>query len=333
MTTNQCCQSIGNSASRHAQHPLIRVAAFVNLAERGKCTVLLSLLPFLLFGCSRREPASKEEISTASSSQAFTIVESQDTHARGQIKAQANELFTNRAFSDLDALAAKYRVSKEAYADGSWKLVYIYEGLDPGDDAADDAWKSRIAGADEWSRKRPDSITARVAKARLLIGYAWSIRGGGTSDTVTEKQWNQFADLLQQAGQVLQKAKPLSERCPLYWSTWQRVALGLEMKIADYDSLFQQAIKEFPDYVFYYNSRATFLLPRWFGEPGDWEKDLTSSADLVGGEAGDILYAQVVCHIHNYGGGIDVFEGNRISWQRVEKGLEGLLKKFPDSVV
>jgi hypothetical protein len=37
-------------------------------------------------------------------------------------------------------------------------------------------------------------------------------------------------------------------------------------------------------------------------------------------------------HIHNYGGGIDVFEGNRISWQRVEKGLEGLLKKFPDSV-
>ena len=229
-------------------------------------------------------------------------------------------------------MATKYRASKEAYADGRWKLTYVYLGLEPDGGAPLSAWTNRVAKAEEWTRKNRDSITARVAKARLLIGYGWAVRGSGYSDTVQEKEWTQFNALLRQAAQVLKAAKQLPDRCPLYWSTWQNAAMGLQMAKADYDALFQQAITEFPDYWFYYNNRAAFLLPRWYGETGDWEKDLTRSVDRVGGKAGDMLYAQVVCDVHNYGGGIDVFEGKRISWERVEKGLEGLLKKFPQSL-
>jgi hypothetical protein len=296
-------------------------------------SVPFALMSFLvLSACSPKKPEAKAKPSNASALSTFTIVESQETREQKQIKAQALTLFTNRAFNELDALAAKYRASKEAYANGTWKLGYVYAGLEPGDDEPLSVWTNQVAAAEEWSRKNRQSITARVAKARLLVGYAWAVRGGGYADTVKGKQWTQFAALLRQAAQVLQGAKQLPERCPLYWSTWQTVALGLQVEKADYDTIFQQAIKEFPDYWYYYNSRATYLLPRWYGEVGDWEKDLTQSADRIGGEAGDMLYAQVVSCTHTYGGGIDVFEGKRISWERLDKGMGALLKKFPQSL-
>ena len=298
-----------------------------------KKSILLSLLlPLVLWGCSPKQAVAKEESSTSSGLREFAIVVSRDTREQKQTEAQVLALFTNRAFSDLDALAAKYRASKEGYADGSLKLGLVYSGLEPHRNAPQNAWKSRLEGADEWVRKNPGSMTARVAKARLLVGYGWAIRGGSWAENVKEKQWSQFSELLRQADQVLRDARKLPERCPLYWSTWQKAALGLQVEKADYDGMFQQAIKEFPDYWFYYNNRAIFLLPRWYGEPGDWQKDLTQSADRLGGEAGDMLYAQVVCDLCSYGGGIEVFEGKRISWERVEKGLEGLLKKFPQSL-
>jgi hypothetical protein len=189
-----------------------------------------------------------------------------------------------------------------------------------------------VAKADEWIRKHPDSMTARVAKARLLVGYAWAIRGSGWADGVKEEQWTQFFEVLQQATKVLQDARALPGRCPLYWSTWQRAALGLQMERSEYEALFRQSIREFPDYWYYYNTRAIFLLPRWHGEPGEWEMDLARSADSIGGESGDMLYAQVVLCTYGYGSGINVFEENRISWERVQKGLNGLQKKFPDSL-
>lgn len=299
---------------------------------RNRLALFAVLLPLVLWGCSPKKPAPKKETSNTPAPGGVTTVESYETGERSQIETEALGLFTNRDFSGLDALAAKYRASKEAYADGSWKLGNVYGGLEPDDEVPLREWKNRLAIADEWVRKNPDSMTARVTKARLLIGYGWSIRGNGVADTVKDKQWAQFGELLGQAAVVLRDARHLRERCPVYWSTCQRAALGLQMEKANYDSMFQQAIKEFPDYWYYYQNRAVFLLPRWNGDPGEWENDLTRSADRIGGDGGDMLYAQVVWATHDYGRGINVFAGNRISWQRVDKGVEGLLKKFPESV-
>jgi len=302
-----------------------------------KTKLIFALLPVVLCGCSPKKPAANGETSTSSSRAAvhppqFTMVESPETKEQNQIKSQALTLFTKKDFKGVEELAAKYRASKERYANGYWKLTFVYIGLEPSDDESEKAWQARQAPVDDWIRQRQDSMMARVAKARLLIGQAWAIRGSDWADSVKEKQWQQFHDKLQQAAAVLTKAKQLQERCPIYWSTWQRAALGLQLDKSDYNAIFDQAIKEFPDYWFYYNTRVVFLLPRWYGETGEWEKDLTKSADLLGGEAGDMLYAQVVWDAHSYGGGQQVFEGKRISWERVDKGFEALLKEFPNSL-
>jgi hypothetical protein len=165
-----------------------------------------------------------------------------------------------------------------------------------------------------------------------LVSYAWHARGNGYANDVKEQDWKTFAKRLQQSTQVLVEAKRLQEKCPVLWSSLQRVALGLQAERAQFDGIFEEAIQAFPDYVFFYNTRAVYLLPRWYGAAGELEKDLQKQADRVGGEAGDKLYARVVWSIHNYGGSLNVYDDNNFSWERTERGFDAILKEFPDSV-
>jgi hypothetical protein len=100
-----------------------------------------------------------------------------------------------------------------------------------------------------------------------------------------------------------------------------------------YNKTFNEAINEYPDYSYYYCIRAVFLLPRWYGEDGEWEKDLTQAADRIGGEAGDELYAKVVWGVSQYGSLGNIFKENKLLlWERVDRGFAVILKKYPDSL-
>ena len=175
-------------------------------------------------------------------------------------------------------------------------------------------------------------LRARVELARFLRDYAWQARGSGWANSVKEEGWKLMGERLQAAAQVLAEAKQLDEKCPCYWSILQGVALGLQLDRKHYDNIFNAAIKQYPDYEYYYNNRATFLLPRWYGEDGELERDLEKSTDLIGGEAGDMVYAQVVWNVHHYGCPTNVFKENSLSWKRTDRGFEAILKKFPDSL-
>jgi hypothetical protein len=97
--------------------------------------------------------------------------------------------------------------------------------------------------------------------------------------------------------------------------------------------IFQNASETYPDYTPIYIQRAYFLLPRWYGDPGEWVADLTKTADKIGGEKGDILYAQVAWSLHGFSEKLNVFtENETLSWERVDRGWDALEKKFPDSL-
>jgi len=171
-----------------------------------------------------------------------------------------------------------------------------------------------------------------VELARFLTDYAWQARGSDWASKVTDEGWRLMGDRLKAAAEVLGEAEKLDEKCPVYWSAVQQAALGLQLDKSRYDAIFNQAIKEFPDYEYYYNNRATFLLPRWYGDEGELARDLEKSADRIGGEAGDMLYAQVVWDTHHYGGPTNVLVENNLSWARTDRGFQVILKNFPDSL-
>lgn len=242
-------------------------------------------------------------------------------------------LFTNKDFDALEKMAAEYRASKAEYADGMQKLAFIYNGVTPSCDAPDEIWQARQIQLQDWIRAKPDSPTPRIAMARLLTDYAWKARGSGWAYKVKAEDWQTFYARLQGGLRYLESAKKLQEKCPAYWTSLQRIGLGLQFDRPLYDKIFTQATNEFPTYPTYYELRAVYLLPRWNGNEGEWEADLAKSADRMGGDDGDILYARVVWQMHLTYSSKNVFNENPgISYTRVVRGFDAIIKRYPDSV-
>lgn len=302
---------------------------------------ILFLIPFLWLGSAKQSEA---QLATNQTSLGLpfevTEVETPEAQEQEAIGNDAISFLATKNYDKLEALAARYRSSKEQYANGDWKLEFLYKSLDSIDHDSERiwgnpnmVWASRMQEIQGWIDARPDSITARITMASFLRNYAWRARGGGYANTVSDEAWHRFSDRLNQAAVVLAGAKSLNEKCPFYWSSAMGLGLGLQVTKAQFNDLFKEAIQAEPDFEDYYSLRAVFLLPRWYGSEGEWEKDLTQSANKLGGDNGDMLYARVVWDIHHYDTSSNVFDENPgISWDRVDRGFEVIEKRFPNSL-
>jgi len=256
------------------------------------------------------------------------VVQTPDEKEYSDITNKVIALFRAKDYDGLDAFSAKLRVSKDSWATGQWKLFDIYAGLVPDRQASDTAWQARLASLRDWVAARTNSMTARVALAYTLANYAWEARGSGYADTVSGEGWRLLEQRLRETVKVLDDAKGLKERCPVYWSVRMQAALGLQADKREFASIFSQATNSAPDYEAYYYRKAVYLLPRWYGEEGEWEADLAKSADRIGGEHGDTLYAQVVWCIHKSTGSTNMFKEYNLSWPRVNRGFEAINKTY-----
>ena len=191
-----------------------------------KKLIIWLLLPFLLLGCSKRQQA-------GSSALPFNVtpVHTPETKELGDIRNQASALLKAKDYDELDELAAKFRSSKEQYADGTWKLSELYFGLAVSnnfygseifDHISDKSFEDRIVELQDWVNAKPDSITARIALAKVQDDYAWNARGGGYAGTVTDEGWRLFNERQNEAAKTLREAKSLNEKCPLYWYEMMR---------------------------------------------------------------------------------------------------------------
>ncbi len=262
----------------------------------------------------------------------LVVVEDADNKECKEIGAKARALLANRNFEELDKLADNLRTSKRVRANGTWLLFNLYTGLTPGSKADEADFETRLASLRAWIEARPESITARVALADTLISYAWLARGSGWANTVTETGWRLFAERIQQAVKVLDDARTLKAKCPVYWSVRLLAAMASSMERPDYDAMFEAAVRSEPDYEGFYYRRSIYLLPRWLGAPGELAEDTANSANKIGGRAGDRLYTQVVWGVHEYGGSKNVLEENNFSWPRVDRGFQDIEKLYPASL-
>lgn len=292
------------------------------------------LLPLFLLSCSKQSNSVQSQNQSRPQSLPFnvTVVETPERKEIDDLSDRANALLAAKDYDNLDALAKKLRDSKESIADGTWMLSMLYDGLVLQDKTPDTNWTARLAALNDWINARPDSITARVALANELVSYAWKARGSDYADKVSNASWAIFFQRLNKAVNVLDAARGLKEKCPCWYEVMLETELGLHAVPLEYDATFNAAVKAWPDYTPYYTDRAYYLLPRWYGADGEWERDLKESADKIGGENGDALYAQVVWGIHQYSISTNIMKEYQLSWNRVNAGLEVIEKRFPNSL-
>lgn len=242
-------------------------------------------------------------------------------------KKQVTDLLKQNKFAELDQLAGELRKSKARFtAGGGWKIFRLYFVLDPrldipeGQDPTEADWQTYLKKVAGWAQKSPNSITAQVLYADALTGYAWFGRSNEYAANVSEAQWKMFHERLDLAEQVLLKAKALPAKCPMWYYTMQRVALGQGWDLARYDQLFSEATAFEPKFYGYYTAKAYYLLPRWHGEDGDWEAFAEETRLKVGGKEGASLYYRIAVNQSKYYKNADFFNETNISWLLMRDG-------------
>lgn len=229
----------------------------------------------------------------------------------------------------LESEAKRLIESKERFGDGTWKLPRFYAGLDPKrylDKSATP--EARLAAFESWILAFPDSSTCLIAKAETLTSMAWDARGSGYANTVSEEQWKAFAAKLEEARAALESIPEAKRLDPHWYNSMQTIALGQSWDAGEYDALFARALALEPLYQDLYWSKAYRLLPRWHGEPGDWEKFADDSIRSAGAE-GDSMYTRIAWSLERYYK--NFFAETRISWPKMQKGFEQIMAQYPGS--
>jgi hypothetical protein len=262
------------------------------------------------------------------------VVENEAEVAKKEIETRAVALLEAGNFAALDAMAREFRFSEAAFANGYWKLSLFYQvvaGLNPNTPEKD--FQTRLALLRRWFELDGSSITARVAMARALVCYAWHARGCDLKKEVTPDAGRLVAERISDANLILETAKGLPEKCPYWYSTWITKAMLASDDQPRFDEIFAEGVAKFPSYTPIYFMKAWWLEECWHGRPGDWEAFAKESADRLGGEKGDILYAQILWWIHDsrvYGNPVGE---SVIEWPRARRGFEAIRRQHPDSLL
>jgi len=281
--------------------------------------LLFGISSFILFNGVAN--ANTEELNT------LVIITALEQKEHDSILSQSESLLLTSKYDELDKIADNYRSTKEKFTDGEWKLSVFYDGMSYYlRQAPEDNWVNRLEKLRNWVSTKPNSITARVALAECLVGYAFHGRSGAYANKVKDDQWRFFYDRLKEALEVLEQAKKLQQKCPGWWAVYQRIALGGGWDRAQYDRFLDSAIAYEQTYNVYYFRAAYHLLPWWFGKKGDWEQFAKSMADRIGGQNGDILYAQIIWFMDRRSPNNVVDKNPYIDWQRVNNGIQAMKK-------
>ena len=209
-----------------------------------------------------------------------------------EYRQQILQHFLKKDYAWIDQEADRVRASKERLPGGYWKLRAVYGALEkPANEKASDGdWDDLLQSLTAWVNAKPKSITARVALATAWKGYAWKARGNDYADKVEEAAWEVFRKRLEKSQDLLSEAAQLNAQCPYWFVTALWVGIGQQWDRASLDKLFDAGVKLEPTFYYIYQAKAVYLLPRWGGQEGEWERFADETALKLGGHQGDIVF-------------------------------------------
>jgi TPR repeat protein len=277
--------------------------------------ILLSFIIFFTFGAL----------------EAMAVI-SEGPFAGGDLKRKAVKLLYQADYDSLERLAKDLRDSKARFADGAWKLNVFYSAFSEPREEDKVGWERFLSKLDNWHMKYPDSVTAKCAAAKGWISYAKLARGEGYADTVTEEGWKLFYKRLQRAYPLIEKAPPGNSRdCPERLSMLMGVLNAAGGEKSSFDFIFNRAIAFEPLYYYYYINKAIYLMPRWHGEAGDWQRFAEEAIPLSPKSEGMANYTRIIINMAN-NKEFTSFKKAGVSWPKMKQGFYDLQKNFPASL-
>ncbi len=247
--------------------------------------------------------------------------------ARDKVTADVQTLLHQEKYDALEKMANRFRKDKARFTDGSWKLSAFYDAFRP----AKYGWNELFGNIDGWLKKCPDSITARVAAGESWHNFAWEARGGGYGKTVTDEGWKLMRERTVKAYDFVKKRPDdPSKDCMHRYNLLLRIAVSQGWERERYEALFRQAVSFEPSYYDYYFRKAIYLLPRWHGEEGEWQRFADEAVKLTPASEGMGIYTRILWTLWGHGV-FKTFREPDISWQKTKQGFIDIERSYPNS--
>lgn len=246
---------------------------------------------------------------------------------------QISSLLVQENFSELEAIAQKNREERCLLADGGWKTNGFFNAVSHAPfygQLEESYYQSQLARIYRWIVAYPNSAAARLTLAHVYVHYAQFIRGDGYANTVSDSQWEGYRARVLLAKEALLAAARLKERDRYWYEAMQMVAFHDGWNKSDMRELLRQALTFEPDYYHYYRQYADYLMPQWYGEPGEIQAFAEEVSARLPEPQSSILYFRVVSTL-----AINIKEEKqelpRATWSKLDEGYHNLQRLYGKS--
>jgi hypothetical protein len=250
--------------------------------------------------------------------------------AESGLRKQWNVLFDGHSWAELDLLAEKLRSQRLRFEGGGWQLHVLYCVLSTGclNNQTDAEWESRIAALQEWILYAPASPTPRIALADAYKQFAWKARGNGFIGTVSPQGQELFDERVQKAREALEESEEIGRNDPEWYNAMVGIAIDQGWTRAKVEALADEALRREPGYFYVVRVAGDYLLPKWYGTPGDTEKFVDAAANKIGGIEGDATYFFVAEILLVNEIGCSKCSQPSMSWARIQRGYAAIQRLY-----
>jgi len=234
-----------------------------------------------------------------------------------------------RAYDKLDKAADEARSKGLRTSDGQMLLTAIYQGAagcSCGNQLTEELWKVRKANLEEWSKRNPASVTARLSLAIYPLRYAWFARGGGYANTVNENASRLFRERVEEARRALSALDAQAKSDPGWYDAMLDVATSQGWPRERFDTLFEEGVRKHPGHLSLYFSATTYHAGKWYGSDAEMRLVIDALTERTRPAMGETLYAR----LHWANQNDDMFTNGQTDWKRMKGGFERILADYPD---
>ncbi len=249
-----------------------------------------------------------------------------------KISDNTEHLFYSQDFESINKIDDQFRNSQSRLPDGRWNLTFIYSNFgNVSARGAEVEWKYKIKLVDQWISKTPDHAAPYLAKAKILISYAWDARGSGWANGVTTSQWRLFFSRMAEARKVLEDSSAITANHPYWFLKMEVIAKAQNWSENDFNQLYDLATDLYPTYYFIHFRAADYFLPRWHGSDQKLKEFVNNAVSKSRHKEGLTLYTRIYWS-QLWALKDNTFANGYAEWSLMKQGFEDIMQDYPTSI-